>query len=62
MASWIDELFNQIMKSLEPYAFIPNSTLLILTVATILALVTNLSNRFLVDIKRMKAIMKEVNA
>ena len=62
MVALIDELFKQIMKSLEPYALIPSSTLLILGVAAILSLITNLSNRFLVDIKRMKAIMKEVNA
>ncbi|MBS7655356.1 DUF106 domain-containing protein [Candidatus Bathyarchaeota archaeon] len=62
MVALIDELFKQIMRSLQPYASIPNSTLLILGVAMILSLITNLSNRFLVDIKKMKAVMKEVNA
>jgi len=62
MVALIDELLKEIMRSLQPYASIPNSTLLILGVAATLSLITNLSNRFLVDIKKMKAVMKEVNA
>jgi uncharacterized membrane protein (DUF106 family) len=53
----------KLMESLlQPYASIPNSTLFILTVATVLSLITTAANRLMVDVKRIKSVMREVNA
>ncbi|HID17236.1 TPA: DUF106 domain-containing protein [Candidatus Bathyarchaeota archaeon] len=62
MVAFIDELFRHITSALQPYSSIPNSTLLILAVAASLSLTSTLSNRLLVDIERMKRVMKEVSA
>lgn len=40
----------------------PESTLFIFLIAAILSLITSAANRFLVDVKRMKKVMEEVNA
>jgi uncharacterized membrane protein (DUF106 family) len=58
----IDTIWNLLMDALLPYHSIPASTLFTLTVAGVLALVTNSANRFLVDVKRAAAVTKEVNA
>jgi uncharacterized membrane protein (DUF106 family) len=50
------------MAALHPYHSIPMSTLLTLTIAGTLALITTTANRFLVDVKRAAAVTKEVNA
>jgi len=50
------------MDMLLPYHSIPASTLFTLMVAGVLALITNASNRFLVDVKHAAAVTKEVNA
>ena len=50
------------MDMLLPYHSIPASTLFTLMVAGVLALITNASNRFLVDVKRAAVVTKEVNA
>jgi uncharacterized membrane protein (DUF106 family) len=49
------------MAALRPYHSIPVSTLLTLTIAGVLALITTTANRFLVDVKRAATVMKEVN-
>jgi uncharacterized membrane protein (DUF106 family) len=49
------------MAVLRPYHSIPVSTLLTLTIAGVLALITTTANRFLVDVKRAATVMKEVN-
>jgi uncharacterized membrane protein (DUF106 family) len=50
------------MDMLLPYHSIPASTLFTLMVAGVLALITNASNRFLVDVKRAAVVTREVNA
>jgi uncharacterized membrane protein (DUF106 family) len=50
------------MDMLLPYHSIPASTFFVLMVAGVLALITNASNRFLVDVKRAAKVTKEVNA
>jgi uncharacterized membrane protein (DUF106 family) len=50
------------MGALLPYHSIPASTLFTLLIAGILAVMTNVANRFLVDVKRAAAVTKEVNA
>ena len=58
----IDTIWKLLMDMLLPYHSIPASTLFTFMVAGVLALVTNASNRFLVDVKRAAAVTKEVNA
>ena len=58
----IDTIWNLIMAMLKPYHAIPESTLLTLAVAGILAVVSTSANRLLVDVKRAAAVTKEVNA
>jgi len=50
------------MMSLEPYGVRPYSTIFVLAVALALSLTTNLANRLLVDVERMKSVMEEVKA
>ena len=50
------------MTSLEGYGERPYSTLFIMGVAFTLSLTTNLANRVLVDVEKMKSVMAEVNA
>ena len=47
---------------LEGYGERPYSTLFIMGVAFTLSLTTNLANRVLVDVEKMKSVMAEVNA
>ena len=58
----IDTIWKLFMDALLPYHSIPASTLLTLTIAGALALITTAANRFLVDVKRAAAVTKEVNA
>jgi uncharacterized membrane protein (DUF106 family) len=58
----IDTIWKLFMDALLPYHSIPASTLLTLTIAGTLALITTAANRFLVDVKRAAAVTKEVNA
>jgi len=58
----IDEIAKWLMAALAPYATIPNSTFFILGVAGILAITSNLANRFLVDLRAMKEMSAEVKA
>ncbi len=58
----IDTIWKLLMDMLLPYHSIPASTLFTLMVAGVLALITNASNRFLVDVKHAAAVTKEVNA
>ena len=58
----IDTIWKLLMDVLQPYHSIPASTLFTLMVAGVLALITNASNRFLVDVKRAAVVTKEVNA
>jgi uncharacterized membrane protein (DUF106 family) len=58
----IDTIWNLIMAMLQPYHSIPESTLLTLAVAGVLAVVSTSANRLLVDVKRAAAVTKEVNA
>lgn len=58
----IDTIWNLLMAALLPYHSIPESTLLTLTIAGVLALMTTASNRFLVDVKRAAAVTKQVSA
>jgi len=57
-----EEVWSWLMTSLEPYGVRPYSTIFILAVALALSLTTNLANRLLVDVERMKSVMKEVKA
>lgn len=45
---------------LAPYSNIPDSTLLILGIASSLALITNSANKFLVDVERIRSVTREV--
>ena len=58
----VDTIWKLLMDMLLPYHSIPASTLFTLMVAGVLALITNASNRFLVDVKRAAVVTKEVNA
>jgi len=58
----IDTIWKLFMDALLPYHSIPASTLLTLTIAGVLALITTTANRFFVDVKRAAAVTKEVNA
>lgn len=55
-------ILNFLMNALSPYANRPSSTFFILSVALILSLTTNILNRLLVDVERMKEVMGEVTA
>lgn len=48
------------MEALGPYSSIPSSTIFILALASILSLATNLANRLLVDVQKMRRISREV--
>ncbi len=58
----IDTIWKLFMDALLPYHSIPASTLLTLTIAGALAIITTTANRFLVDVKRAAAVTKEVSA
>ncbi len=58
----IDTIWKLFMDALLPYHSIPASTLLTLTIAGVLSLITTAANRFLVDVKHAAAVTKEVNA
>ena len=50
------------MAALQPYSTIPASTLLTLAIAGSMGLISTAANRLLVDVKRVAAVTKEVNA
>ena len=58
----LDELLQTIVRALAPYGTIPSSTFFILGVASALSLASNLANRFLVDVEKMKEMSVEVKA
>lgn len=58
----IDDILKSLTTVLVPYAEIPSSTFFIFGVAFVLSLVSNLSNRFMVDIHKMREISNEVKA
>jgi len=58
----LDEILKSITAALVPYGEVPNSTFFILGVACVLSVVSNLSNRFMVDVKKMREISIEVKA
>jgi len=58
----IDTIWNLVMAALEPYRAIPSSTVLTLLIAAVLGLLSTAANRLLVDVKRVAAVTKEVNA
>jgi|YelNatPaOPRAMG01_1025707.scaffolds.fasta_scaffold42645_2 uncharacterized membrane protein (DUF106 family) len=60
--SILDSLIESVARFLSPYSGIPDSTLLILAVAALLSFITSAANRLLVDVKKMKEVMDEVNA
>lgn len=62
MLSLLDDITNFFMAMLSPYANIPDSTFLILGVAAVLAIISNLANRFLVDIEKVRSQVAEVKA
>jgi len=51
-----------LMAALQPYNTIPASTLLTLAIAGSMGLISTAANRLLVDVKRVAAVTKEVNA
>jgi len=53
-------IMDYLMNALSPHASIPDSTFLIMGIAMVLALTTNILNRFLVDVDKMKNVMAEV--
>ncbi|MEM3522257.1 MAG: EMC3/TMCO1 family protein [Candidatus Bathyarchaeia archaeon] len=59
---FLERIWNLIIASLKPFSSIPNSTILIFLIAMALSLITNLANRFLIDISKMKSVSKEVKA
>jgi len=59
--SFLDPIVEAVSRVLSPYSNIPESTLFILAVAATLSVITSSANRFLVDVKRMKRVMGEVN-
>lgn len=58
----LDDILQLIIASLAPYGEMPSSTFFVLGIAFIIATVSNLANRFLVDVKKMKEISIEVKA
>lgn len=62
LSSLLDPIMESIIRMLSPYSGMPESTLLILAIAAVLSFITSTANRFLVDVKRMKKVMEEVNA
>ena len=53
-------ILDYLMIALSPYANRPDSTFLIMGIASVLALTTNILNRFLVDVDKMKHVMAAV--
>ncbi|MFH0847895.1 MAG: EMC3/TMCO1 family protein, partial [archaeon] len=62
MLSILDDIMNYFMALLSGYGAIPESTYFIMGVAAVLALVSNLSNRFLVDMNKVRSQVAEVKA
>jgi uncharacterized membrane protein (DUF106 family) len=68
MSNLVNDMFdfsgilNFFMNELTPYANRPNSTFFILSIALVLSLTTNILNRLLVDVERMKEVMSQVTA
>lgn len=60
--SFIDPLWNSLLQALTPYAARPASTLFITAIALGLSLATNVTNRLLVDVNKLKAARREVTA
>lgn len=58
----LDDILNAITAALVPYGEIPSSTFFILGVAFVLSVVSNLANRFMVDVKKVREISVEVKA
>ena len=58
----VDDIVNYFTGMLSAYAKIPDSTYLILGVAAFLAIVSNLANRFLVDMVKIRSQVAEVKA
>ncbi len=58
----LSSIMDFFMNALSPYASRPESTYLILAIALTLSLTTNILNRLLVDVERMKEVMAEVAA
>jgi len=58
--SFLDGIWNALLHLLAPYSKIPESTLLIVLVALGLSLATNLANRLLVDINKVKTSRQEI--
>ncbi len=56
----LGRILDFLMNTLSPYASRPNSTFFILAIALTLSLATNILNRLLVDVERMKEVMAEV--
>lgn len=56
----VDDIVNYFTGMLSAYAKIPDSTYLILGVAAFLAIVSNLANRFLVDMAKIRSQVAEV--
>ena len=50
------------MAALGPYGQIPDSTFFMIGIAFVISMITNLANRFLVDVKKMKEISVEVKS
>jgi len=57
-----EDVWNWLMMGLQPYGERPYSTLFIISMAFALSLMTNLANRLLVDVEKMRSVMAEVNA
>lgn len=62
MLSILDDIMNFFMVLLSGYAAIPESTYFILSVAAVLAIVSNFANRFLVDMNKVRSQVAEVKA
>lgn len=58
----IAALWEACMNALKPYSSIPNSTIFILALALLLSFITNLANRLLVDVQKLRRLSKEVAA
>ena len=59
---FINSIVEAVHQLLTPYSTMPDSTLLILIVASALSVMTTTAKRLLVDVKKMKKVMVEVNA
>ncbi len=58
--SFLDGIWNALLHMLAPYSKPPESTLLIVLVAMGLSLSTNIANKLLVDVERMKVARKDI--